>query len=124
MKFFTYFLHAPSADLIKIGQAHFVDGRIRTIQLMSPVPLNLVAVLPGDKFPEKALHRRFAHHRRHGEWFGSAAEIRSFAWRASVDNMLDEIDALLAQIPTEEERQELLSELRSMAAKHLQMEAA
>lgn len=66
-----YFFQAEGVGHIKIG---FTDGtdasfRLADLQTGSPVPLRLLGTMPGTADDEKNLHRRFAAHRVHGEWF-------------------------------------------------------
>lgn len=85
-----YFL--SGAGLIKIGITTNLVGRIRSIRNASPVPLTLLATMAGTSFHEGDLHYRFAHLRRHGEWFEDNGEIveeikarlRIPYWRAKV----------------------------------------
>lgn len=64
-----YFLHCPLTGLTKIGSAQDVHKRVRDIQHMSPTPLEVVAVRPGDRRDEHNIHRTFNARRKHGEWF-------------------------------------------------------
>lgn len=65
----VYFIRATNG-LVKIGVAHDPKERLRTIQGMSPLRLELVGVLPGlGARGEAALHERFSYCRSHGEWF-------------------------------------------------------
>jgi hypothetical protein len=63
----VYFL--AGAGLIKIGWARDVRLRVREVQAMSPVELELVHQVLGSMDLETRLHRHFRGHRRHGEWF-------------------------------------------------------
>jgi hypothetical protein len=54
---------------VKIGHSTNVRRRMSTLQISSPVPLSLVAVLSGDRTTEKEMHARFAGSHKHGEWF-------------------------------------------------------
>lgn len=70
------------SGLIKIGISTNVQSRFRAIRNSSPVPVELVAVIRGNTFSEGMAHAKFAHLRRHGEWFEDCEEIREFiAWR-------------------------------------------
>lgn len=48
------------------------------MQTAAPLELRLLAVLPGRYSAEAALHARFAHARRRGEWFDATPDILSF----------------------------------------------
>lgn len=66
----TYLVAAENQDgdtLVKIGRAYDVHGRLRSLQIGSPVGLRLIRTIPFDC--EKLMHARFATLRRHGEWF-------------------------------------------------------
>lgn len=69
-----YFI--AGAGLIKIGVSTNVQSRFRAIRNSSPVPVELLCATPGAIIDEHALHRRFSHLRRHGEWFEDCADIR------------------------------------------------
>jgi hypothetical protein len=70
----VYFI--AGAGLIKIGISTNITSRFRSIRNSSPVPLELLGSFPGTTMYEGWLHRKFAHLRRHGEWFEDAAELR------------------------------------------------
>lgn len=73
---YIYFIE--SADKIKIGIADNVAWRMADIANMSPVPVRLLGFIEGDEAAERALHVRFAHLRRHGEWFTASDELRTY----------------------------------------------
>ncbi len=62
-----YFLRG--GGLIKIGVSKDVVGRLHVLQSMSPVPIELIGTMAGNKALERLLHKRFATSREHGEWF-------------------------------------------------------
>ncbi|MEV4424029.1 GIY-YIG nuclease family protein [Streptomyces sp. NPDC049602] len=66
---FVYVMGSPGIRTVKIGRSVDPKRRLAQIQLMSPVPLELLAVHVGDHAVETYLHRRFASLRTHGEWF-------------------------------------------------------
>ncbi|MDB5697933.1 MAG: nuclease family protein, partial [Alphaproteobacteria bacterium] len=76
-----YFL--AGAGLIKIGVTTNLTSRIRSIRNSSPVPLELLAVIPGNNFTEAGFHQRYASQRRHGEWFDDTPELRQEIERLS-----------------------------------------
>lgn len=65
----VYLIGSPESRLVKIGRSDDVPRRLADIQRMSPVPLTVLWATPGGAELEARLHRRFAGHRRHGEWF-------------------------------------------------------
>jgi hypothetical protein len=67
----TYLLRGDDGP-VKIGKADHLPRRLREIQAMNPAPLTILGILPlldGGQDTERALHRRFAAARCHGEWF-------------------------------------------------------
>lgn len=69
-----YFAHAPAVARVKIGSSRDIDHRIRNLQVLSPVEVELVGVLPHQPADrERQLHDRFDTWRERGEWFSDAA---------------------------------------------------
>ena len=55
---------------IKLGKSNDPDRRLRDMQTMSPMPLELIHQADEtESINEKDLHRIFAGSRLHGEWF-------------------------------------------------------
>lgn len=74
---YTYFIGGDGADsLVKIGKSFNPEARLRSLQLSSPVQLELIGVVPRDV--ESELHERFKSFRKHGEWFQYEAPIREW----------------------------------------------
>lgn len=71
----VYFIHAPSASLIKIGRTSNIDSRLSSLRMASPAPLVLLGTFAGGVTEEAALHRRWSSIRRHGEWFKATSEL-------------------------------------------------
>jgi hypothetical protein len=71
----VYFIRA--GDAVKIGMSGDVRTRIRTLRTMSPVPIELIGVIPGGREVEADLHRMWANLRLHGEWFRAAPILLS-----------------------------------------------
>lgn len=64
-----YFVRAESTGFIKIGWTSTDPmGRIAALQTGSG-PLTLLAQTVGDRKLERAFHKLFEAHRKHGEWF-------------------------------------------------------
>lgn len=74
----VYFIAAEGTDRIKIGYATHPESRLKSISSMSPVPLRMVATMPGRISDEKSIHKRFANNRTHGEWFHFAPDIYDY----------------------------------------------
>jgi len=74
----VYFIESKSSGLVKIGYSNNPQKRLKEIKTMSPELLELVAIMPGAKEDEFSLHEKFAHLRKHGEWFEMCSEIGEF----------------------------------------------
>lgn len=72
----VYFLLAWRSRLIKIGVSSDPVARMRSIQMMSPEPLELIAATRGGGAElESRLHTMLAPLRSHGEWFHATSEL-------------------------------------------------
>lgn len=69
----VYFVQA--GDAVKIGMSKDIPGRLRALRTMSPLPLELLGVIPGGRGEEAELHRAWAGHRLHGEWFKASPDL-------------------------------------------------
>lgn len=76
-----YFLRG--GGLIKVGTTDQLRARIRGIQSMSPVRLDLIMVAPGDVEREEIIHQRLQHSRHHGEWFEPSDALIRVMWMAA-----------------------------------------
>ena len=65
-----------SGTSVKIGVSDYPERRIADIQKTNPVPIEVLAILEGRGPEEKRLHKRFAKHRIHGEWFKYQGDLR------------------------------------------------
>lgn len=71
-----YFVSCDLPDCpIKIGWAGILSERIAQIQAHVPHQVVVLATKPGAVRDERALHRRFAALRLHGEWFRRGPEL-------------------------------------------------
>jgi len=66
-----------SAELVKIGYSANLYKRVGSIVSGSPVAVEFVGHMPGERDVEAHLHQRFAAHRFSGEWFVETDEMRS-----------------------------------------------
>lgn len=80
----VYFIRAGARGPIKIGLAVDVGQRMRSLQTASPTLLELIGAIPGGLKLEKAIHRRLAEFRLHGEWFKPTLEVRQWAQLARI----------------------------------------
>ncbi len=71
---FLYFI--ASGDTVKIGTTNDIEKRLGALQTSSPVPLQLLASVTGDRDMERALHRAFIGYRESGEWFRYEGPVR------------------------------------------------
>lgn len=78
-----YFVRAENGP-IKIGTTGRLEWRLRSLRGQSPVPLELLGSVPGNRADEHEFHRRFAEHRLHGEWFDPHPDILVEIERLSV----------------------------------------
>lgn len=72
----VYFVR--SGDRVKIGTSHKPKQRIRDLQIANPDGLEVLHTMPGTFAEERQLHKQFAAHRLHGEWFHYSDEIRAY----------------------------------------------
>lgn len=78
MRSHVYFLRTVgSPGKIKIGSSIWPWARLKTMAAWSPVPLELVAMVPGGLELEYRFHAHFQHLRSHGEWFDTAPELEA-----------------------------------------------
>jgi len=73
---YVYFVAA--GDLVKIGWAINPVDRLKQIQHISPIKLNLIKYFSGDRSVESSLHKKFAAYRKRGEWFIKSKEIEDY----------------------------------------------
>lgn len=72
----VYFIESEASGLIKIGRSIDPTSRFKAIRTMSPDELVFLGSVPEKVYSEADLHKKFAEHRKHGEWFDAAPEIR------------------------------------------------
>ena len=84
----VYLIEAQNG-LVKIGRAVVVRDRVTTVRTHSPVLTRLIATWPGGEPEEAELHRRFADHRRHGEWFEVRDVLAQFIEQMRGRNVAD-----------------------------------
>ena len=75
---FVYFIESETSGLVKIGKSVNPASRFSAIRTMSPDKLVLIGAIPESEHSESELHTKFAHLRKHGEWFEDCAELREF----------------------------------------------
>jgi hypothetical protein len=72
----VYFI--SDGDLIKIGWSGAPEVRRQALEVRCKTPLRLLGAVAGHMDDERAIHERFAHLRRHGEWFRPDPELDAF----------------------------------------------
>lgn len=75
---YIYFLAAPGTGKVKIGWAVNPKHRLACLQTGSPVPLEMLRIMPGVRLDEGRLHARFASARTTGEWFNLVPELEAY----------------------------------------------
>lgn len=76
---YVYFVLSPINQLVKIGYStRHPDYRFSLFRVGCPVVLLRNGFIRADKNLEKELHRVFAHHRSHGEWFRYESDVRAY----------------------------------------------
>ncbi|WTK18303.1 GIY-YIG nuclease family protein (plasmid) [Streptomyces sp. NBC_01525] len=79
----VYLIGSPGSSTAKIGRSKDPEKRLAGFQTGCPLPLSVLATHPGSHELETALHRHFAEHRLHGEWF-DLGEDPVEAFRAAI----------------------------------------
>lgn len=79
-----YFVQCETTKLIKIGLTTGLRTRLSTMRGCCPTVLTLLAHFEGTRSQEAELHRRFAAHRAHREWFYPDQEILSYIEQLSL----------------------------------------
>lgn len=73
---FIYFIRPEgAAGPTKIGCSGVPEGRLETLAAWSPVPLEIVAKVPGSFDLERNIHQCFADLHSHKEWFRTDPRI-------------------------------------------------
>lgn len=71
-----YFIVCEETQRVKIGWAYAPSARFEHVRQIAPTKLRLVTAIRGTVEYEHEMHRRFADHCYHGEWFALAPEIQ------------------------------------------------
>ncbi|MFE4653587.1 GIY-YIG nuclease family protein [Streptomyces sp. NPDC056707] len=66
---YVYVIGVPGALTTKFGGTSDLQRRLREIQNLSPVKLEVLWSCPGSNALEQAIHPHFAEARSHGKWF-------------------------------------------------------
>ena len=74
-------------DYVKIGYTSRFKKRFQQLQVASPVKLEILALIKGDRVDEKNYHDAFKHLSSNGEWFFYNDEIERFVEALDKDLM-------------------------------------
>lgn len=89
----VYFLKPIGMDgPVKIGCSKQPQGRLQTLDIWSPFPLELMAIVPGDHKDERALHWHFRDSRLHGEWFAWTTRLHALIRRVKANGSLPPLE--------------------------------
>ncbi len=72
-----YFV-AAGKRAVKIGTARNVKSRLAALQTANHEPLRVLGSIRGDRYVERAIHRKFAKLRIRGEWFRARKRLFAF----------------------------------------------
>lgn len=75
---YIYFILNTDEDSVKIGYTQNPRNRLQTMKTYSTAPLELIAVIPGNKKDEKILHNQFFNVHIRREWFRYNDAIKHF----------------------------------------------
>ncbi|MDJ0634058.1 MAG: GIY-YIG nuclease family protein [Xenococcaceae cyanobacterium MO_188.B29] len=80
---FIYFIFNSDSNAVKIGRAKNVNNRLKSLQVGSPVKLQLLRIIDVKagkeaKKGEESFHNKFANLRLLGEWFRFEHELKQF----------------------------------------------
>lgn len=72
---FVYFIATADRTMVKIGCSGTPPNRLDALAAWSPVPLEILAAVPGKPMDERAIHSRYIDLHSHKEWFRSSGEM-------------------------------------------------
>lgn len=86
-----YIYFATDGEFIKIGWTGVwpPSERIRKQQTGNGRLLWILGCIPGSQQAERGYHKRFAHHRAHGEWFRVTPELEQFIRATQMMDFMD-----------------------------------
>jgi DNA-binding XRE family transcriptional regulator len=71
-----YFI--KQGDYVKIGFTNRFKNRLNQLQVSSPIKLEVLAIIEGEKTNEKNMQEKFKHISTNGEWFMYCDELKSY----------------------------------------------
>lgn len=60
---------------VKVGCSKTPENRLKSLDIWSPFPLEIIASVEGDGADERALHWHLREERQHGEWFSWSPKL-------------------------------------------------
>ena len=93
---YVYFLQSQGPKgLIKIGFSTNPWSRLAHFRSASPVPLELIHVMPATEKVEAKLHKKFASDRQHGKWFTPSEALLAFLRESKLAHWVGKREPLL-----------------------------
>lgn len=83
---------------VKFGYTANIGKRFDTIRMYSPLELNLLGLIPGDKDVESLIHRCMAPHWMRGEWFERSPRVlglTALMSRMDTEGVADYLEAIV-----------------------------
>lgn len=110
-----YFAQTSDNRHIKIGYTTNVAKRIEGLRTASPMPIKVLATMPGDGSIEHQIHARFHGLRVNREWFQTSQSLVEFAISSSrLAGIASDTDPILPYIIKEPRITDLLVEAASI----------
>ena len=72
----VYFI--KQGEYVKIGFTNRFKARLNQLQVSSPIKLEVLGIIDGDKSDEERFHQKFKHIASTGEWFMHCDELKSY----------------------------------------------
>lgn len=106
---------AEALGKVKIGYSVNPEQRIQAVGEWIPVPITLLATMPGSLALEAAIHRMFAQEWSHGEWFHFTRRVHDFVERVIAGLPIPITDRDLAEF--ENPRRKAIAEKKRLTRK-------
>lgn len=96
MKYVYFIRPVGMPDLVKIGFSNNPAKRLDNMLCWSPIPLELVATIPGDIKLEGRIHGLFKGCHSHREWFKETPELTRFMERLAAGEPIEALTDMSA----------------------------
>lgn len=107
----VYFIECVGIPAVKIGWTTNIRKRLGSHQISCPLPLRVVATVPGGEEREREFHCQFKSLHMHGEWFRLADELKEY--------LEANLSVLGPRYSLEKERRELKFRALSIQLEHM-----